>query len=54
MGTTVEGIETAEQYDIVKAEGCGEVQGYYVGRPKPAGEIASYFETPARAVGTAA
>jgi diguanylate cyclase (GGDEF)-like protein len=34
--TTVEGVETAEQLDILVEEGCSEAQGYYFGEPKPA------------------
>jgi diguanylate cyclase (GGDEF)-like protein/PAS domain S-box-containing protein len=40
MSTTAEGVETAEQLDIVRAEGCNEVQGYLFSSPKPAHEIA--------------
>jgi EAL domain-containing protein (putative c-di-GMP-specific phosphodiesterase class I) len=34
--TTVEGVETEEQLEILKQEGCTEAQGYYFGEPKPA------------------
>ena len=40
MSTTAEGVETQEQLDQVRAEGCTEMQGYYLSRPKPAEEIA--------------
>lgn len=40
MATTAEGVETAEQLDHVRAEGCTEIQGYYLSRPKPGSEIA--------------
>ena len=40
MATTAEGVETARQLDIVRAEGCNEVQGYLFSTPKPAHEIA--------------
>ncbi|MGO4685542.1 putative bifunctional diguanylate cyclase/phosphodiesterase [Hyphomicrobium sp. 2TAF46] len=43
MHTTAEGVETQEQYEIVKAEGCGEVQGYYFSAAKSAAEISAYF-----------
>ena len=39
MATTAEGVETRDQFDVVKKEGCTEVQGYLFGRPKPAGDI---------------
>ena len=34
----VEGVETEEQYEIVRALGCAEVQGYLIGRPQPAAD----------------
>ena len=37
--TTAEGIETKEQLEILRAEKCAEMQGYYFSRPKPAAEI---------------
>jgi EAL domain-containing protein (putative c-di-GMP-specific phosphodiesterase class I) len=40
MSTTAEGVETVAQRDIVRAEGCTEVQGYLYSLPKPAHEIA--------------
>ena len=38
ISTTAEGVETLEQLERLRAEGCTEVQGYYLGRPMPAGE----------------
>jgi len=40
MATTAEGVETKEQLDQLRAEGCTEIQGYYFSRAKPASEIA--------------
>jgi diguanylate cyclase (GGDEF)-like protein/PAS domain S-box-containing protein len=37
--TVAEGIETKEQLERVRAEGCDEAQGYYVGRPVPAIQV---------------
>lgn len=39
MRTTGEGVETAEQLAALRAEGCTEVQGYFISRPLPAGEV---------------
>jgi diguanylate cyclase (GGDEF)-like protein len=39
MTTTAEGVETAEQLDEVRAEGCTEVQGFYFSAAKPASEL---------------
>jgi EAL domain-containing protein (putative c-di-GMP-specific phosphodiesterase class I) len=40
MTTTAEGVETQEQLDKMRAEGCNEVQGYFYSKPVPASEIA--------------
>jgi len=37
--TTAEGVETAEQLDHIRAEGCTEVQGYLFSAPQPAARI---------------
>jgi diguanylate cyclase (GGDEF)-like protein len=39
MATTAEGVETREQLDHVRAEGCTETQGYYICPPSPAKDI---------------
>lgn len=36
-----EGVETREQLDVLRAQGCDEIQGYYFCRPLPAEELAS-------------
>ena len=33
MRITVEGVETHEQLEHLRAEGCDQVQGYLTGRP---------------------
>jgi diguanylate cyclase (GGDEF)-like protein len=38
--TTAEGVETKEQLDILRADACVEMQGYYFSRPIPGPEIA--------------
>jgi EAL domain-containing protein (putative c-di-GMP-specific phosphodiesterase class I) len=39
METTAEGVETSEQLDTVKSEGCTEMQGFLFSRPRPASEL---------------
>ena len=39
MMTTGEGVETREELEYLKREGCTEAQGYFFSRPKPAAEI---------------
>lgn len=34
-----EGVETADQVRLLRAEGCQEIQGFYVAPPLPAGEL---------------
>ena len=43
--TVAEGIETKEQLDRVREEGCTEAQGFYISRPVPAGEIPQLLAT---------
>ena len=37
--TTAEGVETDEQPDLLRREGCTQVQGYLFSRPRPAAEV---------------
>jgi EAL domain-containing protein (putative c-di-GMP-specific phosphodiesterase class I) len=39
MTTTAEGVETPQQLEMIRAEGCNEMQGYLFSRPLPAREI---------------
>jgi EAL domain-containing protein (putative c-di-GMP-specific phosphodiesterase class I) len=34
-----EGVETVEQRDFLREQGCEEMQGYLYSKPKPAGEL---------------
>ena len=43
MATTAECVETQEQVDTVRAEGCTEMQGYFFSPPRPIGEIERLF-----------
>ena len=45
METTAEGIETVDQLMRVRQEGCTEVQGFLIGKPKPASDIAGLIRT---------
>ena len=39
MTTTAEGVETAEQWQLLELIGCNEMQGYVFSPPRPANEI---------------
>jgi diguanylate cyclase (GGDEF)-like protein/PAS domain S-box-containing protein len=44
MTTTAEGVETADQLEQLRREGCAEVQGYLFSRPKPAHELGALLQ----------
>jgi diguanylate cyclase (GGDEF)-like protein len=39
IATTAEGVETTEQLERVRAEGCTEVQGFLIGTPRPLRDV---------------
>jgi diguanylate cyclase (GGDEF)-like protein len=45
LATTAEGVETMEQFAIVRAEGCTEVQGFLFSPPRPAKDLTELLET---------
>ena len=54
MATTAEGVETAEQFERVRSEGCTQAQGYLISRPRPASELGEFLEAfPGRIVAAA-
>ncbi len=44
MSVTAEGIETLEQLNSVKAQGCTEMQGYYFSKPKTLEDLRQFFD----------
>ncbi|HEY1310797.1 MAG TPA: EAL domain-containing protein [Pseudolabrys sp.] len=44
MITTAEGVETKEQLDILRVEGCTQVQGFLYSQPRPAKEIPALLQ----------
>lgn len=43
MTTVAEGVETHEQMESIREEGCTDVQGYFISRPVPATEVRKLF-----------
>ena len=43
--TVAEGVETAEQMERIRAEGCTDVQGYLISKPLPSPELMRLFQT---------
>jgi diguanylate cyclase len=49
MCVVAEGVETAEQAQVLRELGCDEVQGYWISRPMPGADFASWYVTYNRA-----
>ncbi|MDA4847347.1 EAL domain-containing protein [Hoeflea poritis] len=43
MEVLCEGVETEDQYQLVRSIGCHKIQGYLFGKPQTAAEIRSWF-----------
>jgi diguanylate cyclase (GGDEF)-like protein len=54
MTTTAEGVETVEQLERIRSEGCTEVQGFLISEPRPAAEVAGLLAKYGRTVVAAA
>ena len=42
LEVTAEGMETDQQLDLLRSQGCPEVQGFLLGRPMPAAEARAF------------
>jgi len=47
LRTVAEGVETVEQLQYLKAQGCDECQGYFFAKPCPAPEFENYLRNQA-------
>jgi diguanylate cyclase (GGDEF)-like protein/PAS domain S-box-containing protein len=52
MSTTAEGVETAEEAEMIRKLGCTKIQGYYFGRPMRAEDALQLFRRQANVAGT--
>ncbi|WP_375262578.1 EAL domain-containing protein [Palleronia sp.] len=48
MSVTIEGVETVEQQEFARHEGCNQIQGFLISRPIPGVELAPFFANPDR------
>ena len=53
IATVAEGVETREQFALLRVAGCSQAQGYLFSRPVPAAEL-SFADPPARRIVRAA
>ena len=44
MTTTAEGVESAEEAELLRNLGCDKIQGYYFGRPMPSADAKELFD----------
>ena len=44
MRVTAEGVETTEQLDFLRQQGCDEIQGFLISEPVPAATLTRVFE----------
>ncbi len=49
LDVTAEGVESASQLECLHRLGCGEAQGYFIGRPVPPEEIEALLHAAAMA-----
>ena len=43
LKVTAEGVEDADEAELIRSLGCNTIQGYYFGRPMPSGEVRQIF-----------
>lgn len=53
MGVLAEGVETEAQLNILRQAGCGQVQGFLLGRPMPEADVAQLLARMAESGGAA-
>jgi diguanylate cyclase (GGDEF)-like protein len=51
LSVVAEGVETQEQFDLLRHLQCQEIQGYWFNRPLPAGEVARVLDRGGNSLG---
>jgi PAS domain-containing protein len=46
VAATAEGVETREQFDLIRSEGCTEMQNFLLSKPVPAHELEPRYSLP--------
>jgi EAL domain-containing protein (putative c-di-GMP-specific phosphodiesterase class I) len=54
IGTVAEGVETPEQFALLRVAGCRQAQGYLFSRPVPAAELTFAYPRTLGRIGKAA
>jgi EAL domain-containing protein (putative c-di-GMP-specific phosphodiesterase class I) len=45
MTSTAEGVETVDQLNLLRTEGCTQLQGYYFSKPVQAGDVQTLIQS---------
>ena len=45
MKTIAEGVETKEQFELLKSLGCDFIQGFWLAKPMPISELVAFIES---------
>jgi EAL domain-containing protein (putative c-di-GMP-specific phosphodiesterase class I) len=48
LPVVAEGVETKEELTFLTDESCDEIQGYFIGQPRPIGDYAELIGEPAQ------
>ncbi|MCP4409337.1 MAG: EAL domain-containing protein [Gammaproteobacteria bacterium] len=52
LGVVAEGVETKAQLKFLQSKYCNEMQGYYLSKPLPVGDMEAFLQEPSQCVST--